>query len=269
MIEFGPHAHALFAEKFRPVSERPLLGYFRKYLSMGNYTYYFRGDMGMQTRVFVQNYFRLLADRPVPAKWHMLCYSRTGALVAELEGAFKGDEETAVVELADQPALDTFGLVRVHVMPDDPERMLPFLHATVFYTEYFQPGTSHSILAHNLHIPAGHGPEHQRPSTGVLIPEGFRPSLYLGSGCNHHPLLHFACAQARVRVVNEAGVAREIQAPSMRPRACERIDLYDADPGLAAHIGGGICSITAIGKQFLAKPFLVLTDGERIVGEHL
>jgi len=266
---FGPSAHPFFIKKFVPTSSKPLLASFRDVLATGNISYYMHGEDGFSTRVYIHNYFRLMCDADIPARWHIQCYSRTGKLAAELKGDLT-DKETDVVELGSVNGLDAFGVLRVRIIPASPKVFMPQPHGTMFYNEYYRAGTSTSIMAHSLHVPmAVHGKEYQRFASGLVVPNGFTPYLFLASGCSFNAWRHPACTKVRLVYVNQNAEELIVPLTPMKPMECRKLDLFAMDNRIRAHIGSEPFGIKVIGENFLAKPFIFLLNGSTALGEHL
>ncbi|GEM_PF-5778807 len=267
---FGKAAHPIFIKQFVSSSSKRLLSRFRGVLSLGNTSYYIHGDQGFFTRVFIYNYFRFMCDADIAARWRIQCYARNGAIVAELEGVLKSDEESVVIDLAQVKGLDAYGVLRVYVIPDDPNLFIPNPHGNLFFNEYYIPGTSVAIMAHSLHPPrAGHGPIYIREASGLTVHKGLRPYLFIASGCSFNRMWHPACTKVSLTFLNRDGQEKKIAVPAMKPMACQKLDLFAMDPEMAGFLGNQPFAIKVIGEQFLAKPFIFLTDGKTALGEHL
>lgn len=266
---FGPNAHPLFVKEFVQTRTRSLLSRFRGDLALGNISYYINDDVFF-TRVYVHNYFKFLCDADVSARYVIKCYDRSGVLVAEVKGNLT-NTETEVLELKEIKGLDTFGVFRVYLIPTAPDMFIPHAHATIFFNEYYHPGSPNSIIAHSLHVPT---PRHSdaiytRTSPGLVVPEGFRPYVLIAGGCSFHPFMHPACASAEASFTNEKGKERKIPIPSMKPLQCQRLDFFAMDPGLQKHIGTRPFVLSIAGKDFLSKPFIFISNGTTTSGEHL
>lgn len=267
---FGPNAHAFFKTKFIRTSVRPILSLFRDPLSLGNSSYYINDEM-FKTRVYIYNYFQFLLDGDFPAKWHVRFYGKDGRYITKRSGVLI-DHATEILDLADIPGLDEYGLMRVYLIPTSKKVFIPDVHVTMFCNEYYpaSPNRTTALMAHNLHIPiATHGTNiHQRVSPGLVIPDGFKAYLFIAGGCNFHPLGHPACTDAYVSFVNEKGESRHVVSPNMKPLECHKLDLFAMDPKLREHVGTRPFNLKITGHGFLAKPFFLFTNGQIALGEH-
>lgn len=194
---------------------------------------------------------------------------RDGKQVLDLKGNFY-NQETSVIDFAEYQGLDKFGVMRVQVILRSPELFLPKLHTTMYNKEFYRPGSSNGIMAHSLHVAqATHGLPYPRISPGLLVARGFRPYLLIASGCGFHSFLHPSCAKASLTFINFENNERVYQVPSMRPGQCHLLDLFDSYPSLADHIQDKPFGLKVVGENFLSKPFIIFSNGEAIMGEHL
>lgn len=267
---FGPNAHPLFVKEFAPARKKPLLSFLRNDLALGNISYYINDDVFV-TRVYVHNYFRFLCDADVPARYVIKCYNRAGKQVAVQRGELGSTLETKIVELKDIKGLDTFGVFRVYLIPASPDMFIPHAHATIFFNEYYRPGSPNSIIAHSLHVPTARHSDavYTRTSPGLVIPDGFRPYVLIAGGCSFPHFLHPACASATVSLTNEKGEERSVEVTPMKPFECQRLDLFSIDPVLREHVGTRPFILSISGKDFLSKPFIFISNGTMTSGEHL
>ena len=207
---FGKAAHPIFIKQFVSSGSKPFLSRFRDVLTLGNTSYYMHGEQGFFTRVFIHNYFRFMCDADISARWRIQCYDRTGKIAVELEGVLK-DQENTIVELADVKGLDAFGVLRVYLIPDASNVFIPQPHGSMFFTEYYIPGTNTAILAHSLHIPrSSHGPIYIREASGLSVPRGLRPFLFIASGCSFNRFWHPACTTVNLDFTNADGKEKKI-----------------------------------------------------------
>lgn len=265
---FGPNALPFFIKEFVPARTARFRSSNRDHLALGNISYYVHDEVFL-TRVYLYNYFRFLCDADIPARYKIELYTRKGKLAATLAGKFKGDTE--VIELSQIPGLDAFGILRVRIIPDSPEVFIPHAHSTIFYNEYYRLGSSTAVMAHSLHIPAArHSKDpYVRTSPALLIPEGFRPYLLIASGCSFNQWGHPACSTASLNFINEKKEERKILVSPMKPLESQRLDLFAMDGGLQKHIGARPFILQVTGKEYLAKPFIFITNGVSYMGEHL
>ncbi len=256
-------------KEFVQTRTNSLLSRFRGDLALGNISYYINDDVFF-TRVYVHNYFKFLCDADVPARYVIRCYNRKGVQVAQIKGDLT-DVETEVIELKDIKGLDTFGVFRVSIIPTSPDMFIPHAHATIFFNEYYRPGSPNSIIAHSLHVPTSRHSDavYTRTSPGLVVPEGFRPYVLIAGGCGFHPFMHPACASAEISFTNEKGEKRTVPVPAMKPLECRRLDLFAMDPELRSHIGTRPFVLSVVGKDFLSKPFIFISNGTTTSGEHL
>ncbi len=266
---FGSSAHPIFLERLKPVRQYPLLSRVRKPLGLLNSSYYFKGSFGLETKVYLTNYYNLLCDAGVPASWYLECLDRQGKVALQLQGTFK-DNETVIIDLAPYKQLDAFGVVRAQVVMQSDEVFLPQAHSTDFFNEYYQPGSTIGIMAHSLHVArAAHGEPYQRISPGLVVPSAFHPHLLIAGGCNFSKFLHGACTKAKLTFLNfkNEEISKDIE--PLKPGACHMIDLFKEIPQLAEHISDKPFTIKILGENFLPKPFMLFSDGEQMFGEHL
>lgn len=266
---FGPSAHPMFTKRLQPTQTHPILSRVRGVLGLWNNCYYLHGAFGLITKTYLSNYFNFLCDAHIAASWRIQCLERNGKQVLNLEGDFS-NQETVVVDFAEYKGLDEFGIMRVQIIPRSTELFLTEVHATHYDKEFYKPGSPNGIMAHSLHVTrAGHGPEYQRVSPGLLVPDGFSPHLLIASGCNFSPILHTACAKASLQFTNFENAKQTHAVPSMKPGQCLLLDLFFLYPSLKDHIQNKPFGLRVLGENFLAKPFIIFSNGETIMGEHL
>jgi len=265
---FGPNALPFFIKEFVPARTRPFLSRNRDKLALGNISYYLQDDI-FHTRVYLYNYFRFLCDTDVPVRYKVELYTRAGTLAATRAEKMRGDAE--ILELSEVRGLDAFGVIRVRIIPDSPEVFIPHAHSTIFYNEYYRPGSPVAVMAHSLHIPAARhsNAPFVRMSPALLVPADSRPFLLIASGCSFNQWGHPACSTAYLTFINEQGRGRKIVVPPMKPLQTQRLDLFAMDGGLREHIGTRPFILKVTGKEFLAKPFIFITNGTSFMGEHL
>ncbi|MEK7623236.1 MAG: hypothetical protein AAB408_01015 [Patescibacteria group bacterium] len=271
----GSKKSGLFAQKLIPRTERPLMTLANDLLSIGSVSYYFAGSIGgasdrWQTKIFLHNYFPLLADALFPAEWEVRLYGAEGQLLWCQSGEMTGAPATVVLDTATIPGLDTYGVVFVHIKGHPKEMVFKEQYASVFFTEYYVPGTQKKILAHSLggSLKATHYAYHAT-STSWVTPPGFRPYLFLANGCDFQDWCHPRCAQARVTFINDKKQKAVITVPPFGKRACQQIDLFAREPKLQAHLGDRPYQIEVDGDNILPKPYLFETNGTHVFAEHL
>lgn len=265
----GPNASPFFLGKLVPRAKEPLLSVCRNLLSMGSIGYYLNNDDQWQTRVYIYNHFALLNDAPFSTRWEAIFYNRRGQEVAKRSGVFERPE-TVILETANIPELDRFGVISVHIKDNDGRVMLHELYSSVFFTEFYVPGTKKTIIAHCLSgaPKASHcGMDHV--STSWVTPAGFRPYLYIANSCRFQGLFHRACGRAAITFLNYAGKKKTIQLEPLPQLGCHKIDLFSQFPGLADHLGTDPYAMRLVGKNILHKPFMIQTNGTIVLGEHL
>ncbi len=266
---FGPSAHPAFIQRLVPSRTRPILSRARRVLSLQNNCYYLHGAFGLYTKTYLTNYFNFLCDTKMPASWHIECLRRDGTKGLKLTGDFS-DQETTVIDFAEYNGLDAFGVMRVQVILRSPEIFLPDVHATLYYKEFYTPGSVIGIMAHSLHVAkANHGIPYPRISPGLLVPPGFRPHLLIASGCGFQPFMHAACANASLAFINFENKKQIYSVSAMKPGECLRIDLFEQYPALSAHLQNKPFALQVVGENFLAKPFILFSNGTTVMGEHL
>jgi hypothetical protein len=256
---FGPNALPFFIKEFVPVRTRPFLARNRNRLALGNISYYIQDDIFV-TRVYIYNYFSFLCDADIPARYKVELYTRDGKLTARLAGKIRNGAE--ILELSSIKGLDSFGIMRVYVIPDSPKVFIPHAHSTIFYNEYYCHGSPMAVMAHSLHIPAARhsNAPFVRTSPALLIPADSRPFLLIASGCSFNQWGHPACSTAYLTFINEKGEARKIVVPPMKPLQSQR---------MREHVGTRPFILKVTGKEYLAKPFIFITNGTSFMGEHL
>lgn len=236
---------------------------------MGSIGYYLHTEDGWRTRVYIYNHFALLNDAPFQAAWEARFFTRAGDVAARRTGTFV-NPETVILETADIPGLDQYGIISVHIKDAKTDRMLHELYSSVFFTEFFVPGTKKSIMAHCLSgsPKASHcGMDHM--STSWTTPAGFRPTLYLGNSCRFQSFFHPACGHAAVTFINHRGEKKTIQLKPLPQLGCQKVDLFGQFPEIEPHVGSGPYSMHVLGKNILHKPFMTQTNGTVVLGEHL
>src|SRR3989344_3152356 len=116
-LESGPNHHPIFVQQLSLPKGAPS-GKKQERRSRGGAHYYINDPAtGMRTRVYLHNYFSLLTDADLPAKWRLAVYGRDGAFLSESTGRLSRSQ-TAIVELAELPRLDQYGMVFVHIDPE-------------------------------------------------------------------------------------------------------------------------------------------------------
>lgn len=264
---FGQMSHSQFVSKIVQ-SKWPLLNQYNVVLSSGAVHYYLHNEAGWYTRVFLHNYFNLLADAPFPAIWKIFLFDRLGKKLRSISGSF-GEAETAMIDLRQFTDLDQSGIIEAHVIAQAPGLRFSHPYRTVFFVEHYLPDTTKSIIAHSLGLFEPTHFSYHRVSTGWITPINFRPYLFIGSSCNHHSFGHSLCSVGTVSFINYKNKRHNLSIPAGGPRSCRKLDLYKLDPYLLEHLEGKPYYIEIDGKNILSKPFLFQTDGVRAMAEHL
>ncbi len=266
----GTNANAFFLQKLvERKKHRATALVSHALLSMGSIGYYMNGELGWKTRLFIYNHFALLNDDNFGVFWEALFYSKDGRLLARKEGKFTGPE-TKMIEVADIGELDTYGIVVVHIKDADQKYMLHDLYSSVFYTQYYLPGTTQTVMAHCLSgAPKASHYTVNHMSTSWVTPAGFRPYLFLANSCRFQKILHRPCGRADITFINHEGKKKTITLPPFKGLVCLKIDLFEKYPELREHLGVKPYAMKVVGKNILHKPFLLQTDGKVAIGEHL
>ncbi len=266
----GTNANQFFLQKLVERKKHKVKALFsHTLLSMGSIGYYMNGELGWKTRLFIYNHFALLNDSNFGVLWEALFYTKEGVLVARREGRFIGPE-TVVIEVSDIPELDTYGIVVVHIKDADENYMLHDLYSSVFYTQYYLPGTTQTVMAHCLSgAPKASHYTVNHMSTSWITPSGFKPYLFLANSCRFQKLFHGPCARADITFINYQGKKKTITLAPFKGLMCLKIDLFAQYPELREHLGTRPYAMKVVGKNILHKPFLLQTDGKAVMGEHL
>ncbi len=265
----GNNPSAIFKKKLIPRSKNRFLSFFSKILSSGSIHYYLNNETGWNTRLFIHNYFALLNDGPFSATWEVELFSREGNLLKTLTGTFSGSA-TEVIDLASVEGLDNYGIVGVHIRDTDGQEFLSETYGTIFFVEYYKPGTDQTAFAHGL---SGFlRPTHytyQHSSTSWVTPETYRPYLFIANACRFQSWLHPKCGNALVTFINCENKKKSIFIPNMAPLSCHKIDLLEQRPDLIEHLRGKAYVIDISGNNVLAKPLIFQTSGDLALVEHL
>lgn len=266
---WGKQTSQAFVKQLAERGTKPFLWMFKDWLSTGTISYYMHHDEGWCTRTYLHNYYALLAQEPFPAEWETRFYARDGRLVHRGTGSFNGPE-TVVIDSANLKNLDTYGVIYTHVRVKSSKYFFPEQYNSIFFNEYYVPGTERSIFAHNLggSLKATHYSYH-RLGTSAVTPPGFRPYLFLANACAFHPWGHPDCGRATVTVINHAEIKKTIVVPSLPRLSCHKLDLFALCPELPEHMNNQSYILEVEGKNILAKPFLFQTNGKQCLAEHL
>ncbi len=266
----GPESSVLFRQHLISRFPHPFRWLFQDMLSIGSISYYMNSDDGWMTRLFVHNYFALLGDGPCPADWEVIFYDRDGRKVTSKKGKFVGNAETVVLELKDIPGLDIYGIAHLHIRPRVSGFICKAQYGTTFYSEYYVPGTKKSVIAHSLNgsPKATHAP-YGLISTSWIVPPQFVPYLFIAGGCNFHSFHHSPCARGTIYVTNDSGEKKSFALEPFGPRECKKINLFSVYPEFKDHIKDRPFMIEIDGANLMPRPFLFLTDGNRVLAEHL
>lgn len=237
-------------------------------LSIGGISYYLNTD-GIFTRIFLYNYFNLLANEKYKTKWEVDLYSQKGRLLKKLVGVFEGPE-TVVLDTAIIHGLDKYGTIHTKIKASHPLHMLRDPYTTTFFNEYYMGADDKKgIIAHSLGAPAAIHYEYHRYSSGWSIKPGFKPYLLIASGCKYHKIGHGKCSGARITFINSKKEKMELELEKLKPMEMRRLDLFQLLPGLTDHLSDKGFSIVIEGENILSKPYLYQSDGNFLMGEHL
>ncbi len=260
----GRNSHPIFVKKM--CDRKGIIGRFRDILSVGGISYYIKSE-GIQTRIYIYNYFHLLADENFKSKWEVNLYSRDGKIAKKLTGAFE-EGETVVLDTAEISELDDFGVIHTkikcaHGMFDQP-------YTTTFFNEYYRPdSTNHGVFAHSLGAPAAIHYTYNRYSSGWSLKSGFRPYMLIGSGCKFNKIGHGKCTRANLTFINYKKEKMSLEMERLRPMESRRLDLFAILPGLEGHLSDKAFSIVIEAENLLSKPYFYQTDAKFLMGEHL
>lgn len=262
----GQDSHPIFIKKL--VQRKGLIGRFRDMLSIGGISYYLKTE-GIETRIFLYNYFNLLADENFKTKWELNLYSRKGKILKKLAGFFEGSE-TVVVDTKHMRGLDECGVIHVKINPSSASKMLLEPYTTTFFNQYYMPSDdTKGIIAHSLGAPAAIHYAYNRYSSGWSIEAGFKPFLMIASGCKFHKIGHGKCSGAKLIFINSKKEKMEMTLEKLKPMELRRLDLFEILPELKEHLADKVFSIVIEGENILSKPYLYQSDGVFLMGEHL
>lgn len=264
----GSNANALFLKKISPIAQKPWLYLFNKTLSSGCIGYYIKDNI-WQTRIFLHNYFALLNNDSFPARWDVAFFSKDGKFIKKLRGFFSGPE-TTILGLNEIDGLDTYGITWVKISMNSKTYVPSDAYSSVFFSEYYTPGTKMSVLAHSLSgtLKASHN-VYSHTGTGFTTPVGFHPYIFIGNACNFQSWGHGDCGDCKITIINHRGQKIVTTVSNIPQHGCRKIDLYSNLPNLEAHFENQPYVIEVTGNNLLAIPFLFQTNGKVVLAEHL
>jgi hypothetical protein len=270
-MKLGEHAHIIFRRHLQKKAffDRLIPKSFLK--PIGGIEYFLNDDK-FETRVYIQNYFALLADSPnIHAKWNLDVYSSGGELAAHKEGVFEGPQGV-VVEIGALGNIGKYGVIQVSIDLDDDTYRLDLSPHTVFYTEYSERKISNprKVISHSLGYPSAGVYSYDRSFTGLILGAGCTPHLLYASGSLLKPEAPLSWVTGTLEITNSDQKTLSIPLPEIHESlGSHKVDLLAAVPNLRAHVSDKPFSLRIKGRNILSKPFLFLVGDHIFLGDHL
>ncbi len=266
-MNIGKNAHFIFRQHVRKKKLTDVLLPKIFFNPVGAISYFVCGT-AFETRIYIQNYFPLLTDSSdAGAKWSVDIFSASGNKIETKTGTLHGSAG-AVITLSDEKKYGAFGILWVKIAFDDKEYTASKPFGTIFFTELTRrtKGRTHKILMHSLGFPTASFYEYDRTSTGLMLPEDSTPNLLYANGSQ----LRGSSASMSLAVINAKRESLSLTLPNIETSlGANKVNLFDIEPHLGAHIGNEPFSIRMSGTNILGKPLIIMEGAETFKGDHL
>lgn len=268
-MHIGNNAHFIFKQHIRKKKMTDMLTPGSFFEPVGGISYFVCGD-GLETKIYIQNYFPLLIDSSdARATWSVDIYAARGEKIETQKGRLSGSSG-AVIVLSDEKKYGKLGMLWVKIGFDDAEYTANKPFGTIFFTEFSRKTEkiTHKIMMHSLGFPTASIYDYERTTTGLMMPKDSSPYLIYANGS----LLQNSGTEAggTITFVNAKHERLDVTIPKITASlGSNKLDLFSAAPSLRPHIGEAPFSMHLKGSNILGKPLLIVEGKDTFKGDHL